>query len=221
MAGERMSLAPYLDHTLLAPDATPDAIERLCDEAREHGFAAVCVNGWHVRRAARRLAGSRVAVASTVGFPLGAQVPEVKAFEARRALEDGARELDVVLSIGALKAGDDALVTRDLEGVCAAAGSDALVKVILETALLSDDEKVRACRLAVAAGAGFVKTSTGFGGGGATVGDVALLRATVGQRAGVKAAGGIRTAADARRMLAAGASRIGSSAAVAIVRECG
>jgi len=208
-----------LDHTLLRPDAKVAEIDRLCDEAREHGFAAVCVNGVHVERCATHLAGE-IAVAAVVGFPLGAAAPAVKAFEARRAIEDGARELDVVVQIGALKDGDDRLVLDDLAGVCAAARTGGfLVKAILEAPLLDRDEKERACRLAREAGAGFVKTSTGFGGRVATVDDVALLRRCVGDALGVKAAGGIRTAADARRMIAAGATRIGTSAAVAIARE--
>lgn len=219
-------LSGLLDHTLLRPDATAAEIDRLCDEAREHGFAAVCVNGVFVERCAARLAplaplaGGRagVAVAAVVGFPLGAAAPEVKAFEARRAIEDGAGELDVVMQIGALREGDDRLVLDDLAGVCAVAReSGVLVKAILEAPLLDDGEKARACAIAREAGAGFVKTSTGFGGCAATVEDVALLRRCVGGALGVKAAGGIRTAADARRMIAAGATRIGTSAAVAIV----
>ncbi len=217
MGASDSELAGFLDHTLLRSDATAGEIDRLCDEAREHRFAAVCVNGVHVPRCVARLRGSGVAVASTVGFPLGATAPAVKALEARRALADGSAELDVVIQIGALKAGDEALVLDDLVGVCAAAREHgALVKAILETALLGQDEKIRACELAREAGAGFVKTSTGFA-GGATVADVALLRRCVGEALGVKAAGGIRTAADARRMIAAGATRIGTSAALAIV----
>lgn len=211
-------LAGCIDHTLLAPDASADDVARLCAEARLHGFAAVCVNGVHVRACVEHLAGSRVAVASVVGFPLGAMHPEAKRAEALRALEDGARELDLVQQIGALCSGDEVLVERDLHGVCETARAHgALVKVILETALLTEAQKVRACELARDAGAAFVKTSTGFAGGGATVEDVALLRRTVGAALGVKASGGIKSAEDARRMIAAGATRIGTSNGLALV----
>lgn len=211
-------LASVIDHTLLFPDATRGAIDRLCDEALRHRFAAVCVHGVHVARCAGRLAGSGIAVCSVVAFPLGACAPQVKAFEARAALEDGARELDMVLDIGALRSGDDELVTREIALVVEAARErGALVKVILETALLSHAEKIHACRLAENAGADYVKTSTGFGPGGATVEDVALLRSCVAPRMGVKAAGGVRTARLARALLAAGATRIGSSASVALI----
>jgi len=211
-------LAGFIDHTLLAPEASAVDVARLCEEAVDHGFAAVCVNGVHVRACAERMAGSDVAVAAVVGFPLGAMHPEAKLAEALQALRDGARELDVVQQIGALRSGDEELVVRDLRGVCAAAhAQEARVKVILETALLTRAEKVRGCELARAAGADFVKTSTGFAGGGATVEDVALLRATVGDALGVKASGGIRTAAEARRMIAAGATRLGTSNGLALV----
>jgi deoxyribose-phosphate aldolase len=211
-------LARVIDHTLLRPDAAAGEIDRLCAEAAQYGFAAVCVNPAWVRRAADQLRGTPVAVASVIAFPFGASVAEVKAAEARQALADGARELDMVLNLGALKSGLDALVQADIAAVVEAAhAGGAITKVILETALLSDPEKVRACTLARAAGAEYVKTSTGFAAGGATVHDVALLRATVGPAMGVKAAGGIRTADDVRRMLAAGATRIGASAGVAIV----
>ncbi|HSN55087.1 MAG TPA: deoxyribose-phosphate aldolase [Candidatus Sulfomarinibacteraceae bacterium] len=211
-------LAEYIDHTLLRPDAAPEAVDRLCDEAVEYRFAAVCINPVWVRRAARRLRGSRVTVASVVGFPLGASVAEIKAMEARRAIRDGAREIDMVINIGALKGGDHELVRRDIAGVsdaCREVG--ALNKVIIEAAYLSDEEKVVACRLAQLAHADFVKTSTGFGPGGATVFDVALMRETVGAKMGVKAAGGIHTADEARAMIAAGATRIGASAGIRIV----
>jgi deoxyribose-phosphate aldolase len=213
------NLAPYIDHTLLRPDASATDIDRLCDEAVENRFAAVCLNPCWAARAARRLYGSRITVASVVGFPLGASVPEIKAMEARRALRDGAREIDMVLNIGALKSGDHELVRRDIAGVsdaCREVG--ALNKVIIEAAYLSDEEKVVACTLAQGARAHFVKTSTGFGPGGATVFDVALMREVVGDSMGVKAAGGIRTAADVREMITAGATRIGASAGVRIVR---
>jgi deoxyribose-phosphate aldolase len=211
-------LAGYIDHTVLRADTTPDRIDTLCDEAMEYGFAAVCINPVWVRRAARRLRGSGVEVASVVGFPLGANVPEIKAMEARRAIRDGAREIDMVINVGALKGGDHELVRRDIAGVsdaCREVG--ALNKVIIEACYLSDEEKVVACRLAQLAHADFVKTSTGFGSGGATVFDVALMRETVGQKMGVKAAGGIGTANDARAMISAGANRIGASAGIRII----
>ncbi|MCU0303645.1 MAG: deoxyribose-phosphate aldolase [Thermoanaerobaculales bacterium] len=211
-------LAEYIDHTLLRPNATPADIDTLCDEAADFHFAAVCINPVWVARAARRLRGARVTVASVVGFPLGASLPEIKAMEARRALRDGAREIDMVINIGALKGGDHELVRRDIAGVsdaCREVG--ALNKVIIEAAYLSDEEKVVACRLAQLARADFVKTSTGFGPGGATVFDVALMRETVGEKMGVKAAGGIHTAGEARAMIRAGASRIGASAGIKIV----
>ncbi|MGD8441604.1 MAG: deoxyribose-phosphate aldolase [Holophagae bacterium] len=207
-----------MDHTMLKPDATPDAIDRLCDEAKRYRFAAVCIHPVWVRRAARQVRGSKVKVASVVGFPLGANVPEIKAMEARRAIRDGAREIDMVINIGALKGGDHDLVRRDIAGVsdaCREVG--ALNKVIIEAAYLTDEEKVLACRLAQLAHADFVKTSTGFGPGGATVFDVALMRETVGSKMGVKAAGGIHTADEARAMIGAGANRIGASAGIRIV----
>jgi deoxyribose-phosphate aldolase len=211
-------LARYIDHTLLKPDATADDVDALCDEARRYEFAAVCVNPTWVRRCAQDLRGSGVRVASVIGFPFGAGTTEVKALEARRAIRDGAREIDMVINIGALRSGDHDLVRRDIEKVadaCHEAG--ALCKVIIETALLTDEEKVVASHLAKVAKADFVKTSTGFGGGGATAHDVLLMRETVGPRLGVKASGGIRSAEDAREMIAAGASRIGASASVQIV----
>jgi len=212
------ALARVIDHTLLAPDASAARIDRLCAEAIRCGFAAVCVNPTWVRRCAAALAGYPVAVASVVGFPLGANVPEVKAAEARRALADGAGELDMVMNLGAWRSGDRDLVARDVAAVVAAAhDAGAITKVIIETGLLDDDETAAAARLVVAAGAEYVKTSTGFNAGGATVHDVALIRDAVGPAPGVKAAGGIRTAADARAMLAAGATRIGTSAGVRIV----
>lgn len=211
-------LAKYLDHTILKPDATVAEIDRLCAEALEHRFASVCVNGAWVRRCAEILEGSGVLVCSVVGFPLGAMAPEVKVYEARRAIEDGACEIDMVIHVGALKSGDDAYVRRDIAGVaevCHRHG--AKLKTILETCLLTDAEKVRACELAKAAGADFVKTSTGFSKGGATVADVALMRRTVGPRLGVKASGGVRDVETAKAMIEAGATRIGASASVAIV----
>lgn len=211
-------LARYIDHTKLGPDVTPGDIDRLCREAREYSFAAVCVNPVWVKRASAQLRGTGVRVASVVGFPLGANASDIKALEARRALRDGAREVDMVLNIGALKAGDHELVQRDIAKVvdcCREVG--AVCKVILETGLLTDAEKVTASKLAKAAKADYVKTSTGFGHGGATVFDVALMREAVGPKMGVKASGGVKTTAEAREMIAAGATRIGASAGIAIV----
>jgi deoxyribose-phosphate aldolase len=212
-------LAAAIDHTLLRPDATAAEVDKLCDEALRLRTATVCVNGSWVKRCAEVLAGSKVGVCSVIGFPLGAMAPEVKQYEARRAIEDGACEIDMVMNVGALKSGDDEFVRRDIAGVaetCHKLG--ARLKVILETALLDDGEKVRACELAKRAGADFVKTSTGFSKGGATVADIALMRRTVGPTMGVKASGGVRDAKDARAMLEAGATRLGASASVAIVR---
>jgi len=211
-------LARYIDHTLLRPEATAADIDRLCAEAREHGFAAVCINPTWVRRAADQLRGTKVAVASVIGFPFGAGTTDVKAMEARRAIRDGAREIDMVINIGALKSRMYEVVRDDIARVsdaCREAG--AANKVIIETSLLTDEEKVIACRLAVEARAAFVKTSTGFASGGATVFDVALMREAVGPKLGVKASGGIRTAEDVEDMIAAGATRIGASAGVSIV----
>ena len=211
-------LAEYIDHTLLRPDASPADIDTLCDEAVEYSFAAVCINPTWVARAKKRLRGTPITVASVVGFPLGANTPEIKAMETRRALRDGAREIDMVINIGALKGSEHDLVRRDIAGVsdaCREVG--ALNKVIIETAYLTDEEKVIACRLALAGRAHYVKTSTGFGPGGATVFDVALMREVVGAKVGVKAAGGIHTAAEVREMITAGATRIGASAGIKIV----
>lgn len=213
------TLPKHIDHTLLKPEATRAEIDKLCDEARRMGFASVCVNGTWVRRCREILAGTEVLVCAVVGFPLGAMVPEAKAFEARRAIEDGASEIDMVMNVGALKSGDHAFVQHDIETVartCHALG--ARLKVILETGLLSDPEKEAACRLAKAAGADYVKTSTGFSKGGATAADVALMRRVVGPVMGVKASGGVRDLAGAKSMIAAGATRIGASASVQIVQ---
>lgn len=211
-------LSGFIDHTLLKPDATAEEVDHLCDEARDHSFASVCVNGVWVKRCAEILAGFPTLVCTVVGFPLGAVAPEVKVYEARRAIEDGACEVDMVMNIGALKSGDDEFVHRDVAGVaevCHKLG--AKLKVILETALLTDAEKVRACELCKRAGADFVKTSTGFSKGGATAEDVNLMRRVVGPVMGVKASGGVRDTEQARAMIAAGATRIGASASVAIV----
>jgi deoxyribose-phosphate aldolase len=209
-------LAPYIDHTLLKPEARAEDVVRLAEEARQYGFATVCVNSAHVATAARVLAGATAVPIAVVGFPLGASLPAAKAFEAREAIRAGAREIDMVLNVGALKAHDYARVHQDIAAVVDAS-RPVPVKVILETALLTDEEKVLACALAKAAGAAFVKTSTGFGPGGATAEDVALMRRVVGEDVGVKASGGIRSAEDALKMLRAGANRLGASASVAIV----
>ncbi len=214
------SLAGMIDHTLLKPDATPDEIAQLCYEARKYGFASVCVNPTHVKLAAELLKDSEVKVGTVIGFPLGASRPEVKAYEAEDAIRDGATEIDMVTNIGALKGKDYTLVAQDVQAVVRVAHAHgALVKVILETALLTDEEKVAGSLLAKEAGADYVKTSTGFGPGGATVEDVALLRRVVGPQMGVKAAGGIHSLAEARGLVRAGATRIGASAGVRIVRE--
>jgi deoxyribose-phosphate aldolase len=211
-------LATLIDHTLLRANATPGDVERLCEEALRHEFAAVCVNGVHVARAARLLGRSRVAVACTVGFPLGAMDPVVKRAEAEAALAEGAREIDMVLQIGALRAGLDDLVREDIAGVARVVRrAGGLLKVILECCYLDDQEKIRGCRLAELAGCNFVKTSTGLGPSGANEADVSLLRRSVSASVRVKAAGGIRTAEDARALVRAGASRLGTSASVAIV----
>jgi deoxyribose-phosphate aldolase len=213
-----LDMARFIDHTLLKPEATAAEIDQLCREAEQYHFASVCINPTWVKRAAERLRGTSVPVCTVIGFPLGATTPEIKAMEARRALRDGAREVDMVLNIGALKSGDYDLVRTDIEKVVDAAhDGGALCKVILETALLTDEEKVIASSLAKRARADFVKTSTGFGPGGATVYDVALMRETVGPEMGVKASGGVRTADDAEDMIAAGATRIGASAGIEIV----
>ena len=216
---KKNALAKYIDHTLLKPDATEAQIEKLCAEAREYGFASVCVNSCYASLAARLLAGSDVAVCCVIGFPLGAATTAAKAFEAADAAQNGATEIDMVINVGAAKDGRWDDVEADIAGVAAAIEGKALLKVIIETCLLTDGEKIEACRAAVRAGADFVKTSTGFSKAGATAADVALMRKTVGPDVGVKAAGGIRTYADAVRMIEAGASRIGASAGIAILAE--
>lgn len=209
-------IAPYIDHTLLKPDATRDEVVKLCEEAKKYGFATVCVNSTNVGTAARVLQGSKTVPIAVVGFPLGAALPTAKAFETREAIRCGAKEIDTVINIGALKARDYALVLKDIE-LTVEAARPYPVKVILETSQLTNEEKVAGCVLSKAAGAAFVKTSTGFGGGGATAEDIALMRRTVGDDVGVKASGGVRSTDDAMRMIAAGANRIGASASVAIV----
>lgn len=209
-------IASRIDHTLLKPDATEDDIRNLCREAREYGFAAACVNPVWVNLCRRLLQDTGVMVATVVGFPLGAMPAEAKAEEAAQAVAGGADELDMVMNLGFLKSGRNAEVEEDIRGVVQAAGGKT-VKVIIETALLTEEEKSKACRLARQAGAHFVKTSTGFSKGGATVHDVALMRRTVGDSMGIKASGGIRTAEQACRLLTAGATRIGTSAGVGII----
>lgn len=212
--------ASLIDHTLLKPEASEADIRKLCDEAAKFGFASVCVNPAWVKTAAKFLKGSGVPVCTVIGFPLGATLPDVKAFEARRAIFDGAREVDMVINVGALKSGDDCTVEDDIRAVVEAAHDNGvLCKVIIETALLTDDEKVRACVASKNAGADFVKTSTGFAKGGATVDDVALMRRTVGSALGVKASGGVKGIDDARAMFEAGATRIGASVGVKIAQE--
>ena len=211
-----MNLAKYIDNTLLKPAATPEQIKAICEESIENGFASVCVNPAHVELVAKLLAGSGVKTCTVIGFPLGANTSAVKAFEAEKAVEDGADELDMVINIGALKAGDTETVKEDIEAVVQA-GQGKLVKVIIETALLTDEEKVCACKLAVEAGADFVKTCTGFSGGAANVHDIALMRETVGLDIGVKASGGVRTKEDALALIEAGATRIGTSSGKAII----
>jgi len=214
-------VAKLIDHTLLRPEATRDDIQRLCEEARQYGFFSVCVNPAYVRQAREALRNTSVKVCCVVGFPLGAQPPESKALEARRAIREGAQEIDMVINIGALKSKDDALVLKDIRAVVEACTEGrALSKVILETALLVDEEKVRGCELAMKAGARYVKTSTGFSSKGATVEDVALMSRTVRPKnLGVKAAGGIRTYADVLKMVQAGATRVGASSSVKIMQE--
>jgi deoxyribose-phosphate aldolase len=214
-------LASLIDHTLLKPDAAREEVEQLCREAAQYCFASVCVNPNWVALCREMLRNTGVKVCTVIGFPLGAHLSDIKAYETKRAIEQGAEEVDMVINIGALKSRDYALVEQDIHGVVSAArasGRDILVKVILETTLLSHDEKVMGCTLSKAAGADYVKTSTGFAGGGATVEDVQLMRETVGPEMGVKASGGVRTRDDAEKMVAAGATRLGASAGVKIVR---
>lgn len=216
-------IAKLIDHTLLKPDATKDDIQRLCEEAKKYGFWSVCVNPTYVSLATNILGETHVRVCSVVGFPIGANKPEVKAFEAERAINDGAHEIDMVINVGALKSRDYELVKEDIREVveCAKARKDTVVKVIIETGLLTDDEKVLACKLVKESGADFVKTSTGFNAPGANAYDVKLLRSAVGSNFGVKASGGIRTYCDAEKLIEAGANRIGTSSGVAIMAESG
>lgn len=216
---KEQSISRMIDHTILKADAKKEDIQKLAEEAKIHGFASVCVNPTWVAVAHEVLKDTpEVKVCTVIGFPLGASTPEVKAFEVTNAITNGAGEVDMVINIGALKGKDDALVKRDIAAVVEAARGKALTKVIIETCLLTDEEKVRACKLAVEAGADYVKTSTGFSTGGATKEDIALMRATVGPDIGVKASGGVRSAEDAQVMIAAGATRIGTSGGVAIAQ---
>ncbi len=219
---QNLDLAGMIDHTLLKPDATPEQIAQLCFEARKYGFASVCINPTWVELCAKLLEGSLVKVCTVIGFPLGATAPEVKVFETNNAIDHGASEIDMVINIGALKARDLDLVAKDIRGVVMAAHArGAIVKVIIEAVLLTDEEKTIACLLSKEAGADFVKTSTGFASGGATVHDVELMRKAVGKDMGVKAAGGVRTYEDAEKMVKAGATRIGASAGVKILQGPG
>ena len=211
-----MNLAKYIDHTLLKQNATQEQVKRICDEAKEYGFASVCVNQYYTKYVKEQLTGSDVKVCTVVGFPLGAVGSEVKAFETKKAVEDGAEEIDMVINIGALKDKKFDYVLNDIKAVVEAA-SPALVKVIIETCLLTDEEKIKACQLSEEAGANFVKTSTGFSTGGATVYDVKLMRETVGKAVGVKASGAVRDYETALAVIKAGANRIGASAGIAIV----
>ncbi len=208
--------AAMIDHTLLKADATRDQVAKICEEAKQYVFASVCVNPTWVKYSAELLAGTEVKVCTVIGFPLGASTSAVKAFETKDAIENGAGEIDMVLNIGALKAGEFDLVRDDIKAVVDAANGT-LVKVIMETCLLTDDEKVKACELSVEAGADFVKTSTGFSAGGATAEDIALMRKTVGPDLGVKASGGVRSLEDMNTMIENGATRIGASSGVAIM----
>lgn len=213
-----MNLAKYIDHTVLKPEATEEAVIKLCSEAKEYGFASVCVNPYYTSLAAKELKDSEVKVCVVIGFPLGANTKEVKAFETNQCIEMGAQEVDMVINIGALKDKKYDVVKADIEAVVNAANKRALVKVIIEASLLTDEEKVEVCAIAKNAGADFVKTSTGFSTGGATAADVALMRKTVGEDIGVKASGGIRDYKAAMEMVNAGANRLGLSAGIAVVK---
>ncbi|SFC38014.1 deoxyribose-phosphate aldolase [Bacillus sp. OV322] len=212
------NVAGIIDHTLLKADATKEQVRILCEEAKEHHFFSVCVNPTWVKYASELLQGSDVKVCTVIGFPLGANTPETKAFETKNAIENGAHEVDMVINIGALKDKDNEAVKKDIQAVVAAATGKALTKVIIETSLLTEEEKVRACEIAVEAGTDYVKTSTGFSTGGATPEDIALMRKTVGPDIGVKASGGVRNTEDANKVIEAGATRIGASAGIAIIK---
>lgn len=212
-----MDLTKYIDHTILKPEATSEDIEGLCREASEHKFAAVCVNPCYVKLAVSLLAGTGVKVATVIGFPLGANLSEVKAFEAKHAVQQGADEIDMVINVGAAKQGDWEAVLNDIRQVVAGAESR-IVKVIVETALLTEDEKKKVCNLVLDSGAHYIKTSTGFSTGGATVSDIELFKGILGEKIGIKASGGVRSRRDAETLIAAGASRLGTSAGVNITK---
>lgn len=214
-----MSIAAYIDHTLLKQDAAAPQIDRLCAEAAQYHFASVCVNPWYVPRCVKHLQGTGVKVCTVVGFPLGATTTESKVFETLQAVRSGAEEIDMVMNVCAMKSGNTRAIEQEIQALAAAVEGHAILKVILETCLLTEEEKILACQIAKRAGADFVKTSTGFSTGGATVADVALMRKIVGPEMGVKAAGGIRDYATAKAMLDAGATRIGASAGIAIVQQ--
>jgi deoxyribose-phosphate aldolase len=215
----KMNIAKYIDHTILKPEATAEDVKKLCKEAREYNFASVCVNGCYAKLVSTELAGTDVKTCVVVGFPLGAMTKEAKAFETTQAIENGATEIDMVINVGALKEKNYELLKEDIKAVVNAAKGKALVKVIIETCLLTDEEKVKACEISKEAKADFVKTSTGFSTGGATKEDIALMRKTVGPEIGVKASGGVRDFKTAMDMINAGASRIGASASISIVSE--
>lgn len=212
------NIAFMIDHTILKPDTTKEMIKKVCDEAKQYNFASVCVNPYYVSYVKEQLDGTDVKVTSVIGFPLGSTLKQVKAYEAMDAIKNGAHELDMVINVGALKDGHDDIVKEDIQAVVEAAKGKALVKVIIEACLLTDEEKVRACRLAKEAGADFVKTSTGFSTSGATVDDIKLMRETVGLKMGVKASGGVRDLDTAQAMVDAGATRIGASSSVSIAQ---
>lgn len=211
-------LAKYIDHTQLKPDTAKEKIEQIVEEAREYEFASVCINPYWVSYCYENLKDTPVKVCTVIGFPLGAASSETKVFETKQAIKDGAEEVDMVINVGELKSGNDQAVKEDIEAVVNAAGNSTLTKVIIETSLLSEEEKIRACKLAKEAGADFVKTSTGFSGGGATIEDIRLMRETVGNEMGVKASGGVRDLEGTKAMIAAGATRIGASAGVDIIK---
>ena len=214
-----MDIARFIDHTLLKPDATEEMIENLCNEAKKYNFYAVCINPYYVKLAKKILRNSNVKIATVIGFPLGANTGKIKALEAEESIKDGADELDMVINIAALKNKDYDKVKEDIEEVVKKAKGNALVKVIIETCLLTEDEKVRACNLSLEAGANFVKTSTGFNGKGATVEDIRLIKSVVGDKMKIKASGGIRDYETAIKMIEAGANRIGASSSVKIVQD--
>lgn len=214
-----MRIQKFIDHTLLKPQASEEQVKKVCDEAREYGFYCVCVNPYYTAFVRKALEGTNVKTCVVVGFPLGATTKEVKVFETNQAIENGAQEIDMVINIGALKDKKYDVVKDDIQGIVDAAKGRAFVKVIIETCLLNEEEKIKACQIAKEVGADFVKTSTGFSTGGATIEDVKLMREIVGNNMGVKASGGIRTREDAETIIKAGASRIGASASITIVEE--